>query len=80
MWKRLEHQNIVPLIGITSTPLRLVSEWMSGGDLMEYINEHPDTDRLGLVGAPTVVLDPMLTPATRYQTSLKVFTFSTLAT
>lgn len=51
MWKRLAHPNIVPLLGITSTPLQLISEWMPGGDLTEYIKKNPDVDRLDLVGA-----------------------------
>ena len=50
MCKRLKHPNIVPLLGITLTPLQLISEWMPGGNLTEYIREHPDLDRLGLVG------------------------------
>ena len=50
MWKRLKHQNIVPLMGIALTPLRLISEWMPGGDLTEHIKKHPDADRPGLVG------------------------------
>ena len=58
MWKRLEHENIVPLFGITSNPLQLVSDWMPGGDLIEYIKKHPDADRLGLVGVDSVVFDP----------------------
>ena len=51
MWKRLRHPNIVPLLGITVTPLQLISEWMSGGDLPGYIKGHHDVDRLGLVGS-----------------------------
>ena len=55
MWKRLDHQNIVPFLGIMPRPLQLISEWMSGGHLTEYINGHPDVDRLGLVGVPPVI-------------------------
>ena len=51
MWKRLTHPNILPLLGVTITPFQLVSNWMSGGDLPEYIKKYPDADRLGLVGA-----------------------------
>ena len=50
MWKRLAHPNIVPLLCITSTPLQLISEWMPGGVLTEYIGHHPEADLLGLVG------------------------------
>jgi len=49
VWKHLKHRNIVPLIGITSDPLQLISEQMPGGDLVEYIKKLPDTDRVGLL-------------------------------
>ena len=52
VWKHLAHPNIVPLLGITSTPLQLISEWMPCGGLIEYVREIPDVDRLGLVGVP----------------------------
>ena len=80
MWKRLEHKNIVPLLGITFTPLQFISEWMSGRVLIEHVREHPDADRRSLVGVPPVVVDPMLTLATRYLMSLAAFAISTLAT
>ena len=67
VWKRLEHQNIVPFLGITSSPLQLISEWMPGGDLMEYIKRHPDADSLGLVGVPLLwlILPSLPLPAVR---------------
>ena len=56
MWKRLTHPNIIPLLGAIISPrLQLISDWMSGGELPEYINKHPDQDRLVLVGIPLVV-------------------------
>ena len=58
MWKRLTHPNVVPLLGVTITPLQLISNCMSGGDLLEHIRKHPEVDRLGLVGVPPVVLVP----------------------
>ena len=79
MWKHLEHQNIVPIVGITSTPLQLISEWMPGGDLTEYIKEYPDVDRLDLVGAPPAVFGPTLTLTISYVISPGAFTFSTPA-
>ena len=53
-WKCLEHPNIVPLLGIniTPSPPQLISGWISGGNLTEYIKDHPGADRPGLVGAP----------------------------
>ncbi|KAF9651098.1 kinase-like protein [Thelephora ganbajun] len=44
-----EHQNIVPLLGITINPFQFISDWMSCGDLMTYITNHPDTNRLDLL-------------------------------
>jgi len=52
MWKRLAHPNIVPFLGVTLEPLQLISAWVSGEELRDYISNHPDTDRLGLVGVP----------------------------
>ena len=51
MWRRLEHPNIVSLFGITIAPPppQLISDWIVGENLMEYINDHPGANRLGLV-------------------------------
>jgi len=54
-WKRLTHPNIVPLLAITFTPLQLVSEWIPGGTLPDYIDVHPNADRVELVGAHPIV-------------------------
>jgi len=77
VWKSLKHQNIVPLLGITFTPVQLISEWMPGGVLTEYVRKHESADRYGLVGIHPVMLDPVLTPTTSYLMSLTVLTFST---
>ena len=61
MWKRLTHSNILPLLGITTTPLQLISNRMLGGDLPEYIMEHPVADRFQLV-CPSYSFYPTLTP------------------
>ena len=50
-WEHLKHRNILPLLGITVAPLQLVSHWMSGGDLREYIKKNPSAHRVGLVGS-----------------------------
>ena len=62
MWKHMIHKNVLPLLGITSVPLQLISEWMAGGDLQEYIRRCPSSDRLELVGVLLSMLDGMLTP------------------
>ena len=63
MWKRLTHPNIVPLLGVTLVPPQLISEWMSGGDLRDYIRKNPDANRLGLVGVPPVAFILYLLPS-----------------
>jgi len=57
VWKRLEHPNVVPLLGVTTAPLQLVSVWMPGGELLEYIERNPSADRLSLVGFHRTTLD-----------------------
>jgi len=57
IWKRLKHPNIVPFLGITSTPPQLISEWIPNGNLTGYVKQHPSADRLGLVGAPDALFD-----------------------
>ena len=60
-WKHLAHPNVVPLLGITTDPLQLVSYWMSGGDLTEYITNYPDANRLSLVRVPSTASCDALT-------------------
>ena len=49
VWKRLIHPNVVPFLGVTTTPLQLVSKWMPNGTLTEYVNVRPEVDRISLV-------------------------------
>ncbi|KAF9644312.1 hypothetical protein BDM02DRAFT_991187 [Thelephora ganbajun] len=49
MWKRLTHPNILPLLGVTITPLQLISNWVPDGNLSEYIKDNSDADRLALM-------------------------------
>lgn len=46
----MRHQNILPFLGATISPLQLILDWMPGGTLLEYLDENSDVDRLGLVG------------------------------
>ena len=41
MWKYLTHPNILSLLGVTITPFQLISTWMPGGNLPEYIKKNP---------------------------------------
>ena len=56
MQKHLTHPNIVPLVGVTIDPFQFISDWMPGGDLVNYIANNPDADRRGLVSVPSPVL------------------------
>ena len=60
MWKYLEHPNVISLLGVTITPPQLISNWMSGGDLLQYTKEHPGADRLSLVGVPAIAFTSCL--------------------
>ena len=59
----MTHTNIVPLLGVITNPPQLISDWVSGGDLTEYIAGNPDSDRLGLVGVASTALYNGLTPS-----------------
>lgn len=54
MWKFLQHPNVLPLLGVTISEnlFAMVSDWMTNGNINEFIQAHPDVDRLGLVGSP----------------------------
>ena len=51
VWRALRHKNTLPLLGVTMTEDRLVvvSEWMVGGNIMEFLKVNVHADRLGLV-------------------------------
>jgi len=80
VWKQLKHKNIVPLLGATSDPLRLVSKWMPNGPLPDYLVRYPDADRLSLVCIPAVVFDSILTLTTSCLVSPRALIISTPAT
>ena len=63
MWKHLNHPNIVPFNGVTFDPLQLVSEWMPGGELREYIKNNPQTSLINLVSPPLHTFNRPLTPS-----------------
>jgi len=69
-WKHLRHRNIIPFLGATLDPPQLVSTWMPAGGLTEYITEHPENNRLGLVGLLPAVFGKVLTLFASYMMSL----------
>ena len=50
-WRGLRHPNVVPLLGVTVTETRfaVVSEWMTNGNINEFVRARPEADRLILV-------------------------------
>ena len=63
LWKHLAHPNIVPLLGATINPPQLISDWMPGGSLTEYITCHSDADGISLVSDLSTLLCKVLTPS-----------------
>jgi len=51
MWRSFRHPNILPLLGVTmsETQLAMASEWMTNGNINEFMRAYADADRLGLV-------------------------------
>jgi len=52
MWSALRHPNVLPLLGVTTMPdggFAMVSEWMTNGNVNEFMKKHSDADRLGLL-------------------------------
>lgn len=56
LWRQVAHPNVLPFYGVFdwddgSGPLRtcLVSPWMGNGNIVEYLELHPDSDRWCLV-------------------------------
>ena len=51
VWKRLQHPNIVPFLGVPATmlPFEIVCGWMENGTITEYVRKNPDIDRASLV-------------------------------
>ena len=60
MWKHLAHPNILPLLGVTIAPFQLISTWMPGGNLSEYIETNPGSGPLRPVSALAVEFIPCL--------------------
>ena len=50
-WKALRHPNILPLVGVimTENEFAMVSEWMSNGNINQFVRERQDANRFKLV-------------------------------
>jgi len=50
-WKTLHHPNVVPLLGVimTGTRFAMVSEWMTNGNINQFVKAHQEVNRFELV-------------------------------
>jgi hypothetical protein len=50
-WKALRHPNVLPLVGVimTEDEFAMVSDWMSNGNINQFVREHQDANRFELV-------------------------------
>jgi len=51
-WRGLRHPNVLPFIGtfVQNSTIYMVSPWMSNGDILRYLKNNPEADRLKLLG------------------------------
>jgi len=54
-WKALNHPNVLPLLGVTMTEHRfvMVSEWMTNGNISQFVTTHRHVNRFKLVSSPS---------------------------
>ncbi|PBK78438.1 hypothetical protein ARMSODRAFT_998509 [Armillaria solidipes] len=50
VWRQLQHPNVLPFLGVSEDLFApsycLISPWMVNGNIMSYLQAHPDHDRL----------------------------------
>ena len=51
MWMRLKNPNIVRCLGATADPLQIVMDLMPNGEVMNYVERNPSTNRVHLVSS-----------------------------
>ena len=61
--KRVNHPNILSIEGVAPKLLqsRTASQWMQGGNMLGYMKNHPEANRLELVNLTRWQSDPPLT-------------------
>ena len=54
-WKHLIHPNVLPLLGVSmvagSNRFNILTDWIPGGNLVQYAKSNPEVNRLRLVSA-----------------------------
>ena len=52
MWKSLHHPNVLPLLGVTVSDghFAMVSEWMTNGNINEFVKAHRNVNWFEPVG------------------------------
>ena len=60
IWKHLSHANIMPLLGVLASGdlrcLRILTEWMPNGNVIQFARSNPSENRLRLVSSLAVPL------------------------
>ena len=51
VWKRLNHPNLIPFIGVTTNPLQIISDWVPNVTLTEFVEGTPGVVRISLVSS-----------------------------
>ncbi|KAK0503541.1 hypothetical protein EDD18DRAFT_1063715, partial [Armillaria luteobubalina] len=50
VWRQLRHPNVLPFLGVSQNLFApsycLISPWMVNGNILSYLQAHPDHDRL----------------------------------
>lgn len=61
-WKALRHPNVLPLVGVVMANDRfaMVSEWMTNGNINQFLVARGDANRLELVSFRFKFRDPCL--------------------
>ena len=49
LWKRLDHQNVARVLGVTIDPYQIVFDRVSDKDIMKYISTEEGVNRVVLV-------------------------------
>jgi serine/threonine protein kinase len=59
IWKRLSHPNVLPFIDIATSPFKfcMVSPWMANGDVIVYLNSHPQANPLRILSSRPFMRD-----------------------